>query len=235
MTPVAVVTGAAQGIGAAICRTLRSEGWKVIGVDLQPAPAGEWRRADCSDEGELERALEDVSRLDGLVNNAALQHAKPLLETSGGEWDRVFAVNARGPFLATKLTARRLAATGGAIVNVASVHALATSENVGPYAASKAALLGLTRAAALELADRVRVNAVVPGAIDTPALQRGFARRVDTDPATSLVSRTPLGRIGTPEDVALAVSFLLDPVRAAFITGEAVTVDGGVLARLASE
>lgn len=233
MTPVAVVTGAARGIGAATCTVLRAEGWEVIGID---ALAGDgWIQADCAVPEDLERALCDLPRVDGLVNNAALQHSKSLLETTVEEWDAMLAANLRASFVTTKLCADRLAAVSGAIVNVASVHAEATSENVAPYAASKAGLLGLTRAAAIELAPNVRVNAVVPGAIDTPALRDGFARRVDADPEGSLLARTPLGRIGAPDDIAQAIAFLLDGRRSRFVTGEALVVDGGVLARLASE
>lgn len=233
MTPVVVVTGAARGIGAATCELLRVEGWEVVGIDALPGDG--WIQADCAVPGDLERALADLPRIDGLVNNAALQHSKPLLQTTVSEWDAVLAANLRASFVTTKLCAGRLAAASGAIVNVASVHATATSENVSPYAASKAGLLGLTRAAAIELAPAVRVNAVVPGAVDTPALRDGFARRVDGDPEGSLVARTPLARIGAPEDIAQAVAFLLDGRRSGFVTGEALAVDGGVLARLASE
>lgn len=233
MTPVAVVTGAARGIGAATCEVLRGEGWEVVGLDVMAGD--DWIQADCAVPEDLQRALSDLPRVDGLVNNAALQHSKPLLETTVDEWDAVLAANLRASFVTTKLCAGRLAADSGAIVNVASVHATATSENVAPYAASKAGLLGLTRAAAIELAPDVRVNAVVPGAVDTPALRDGFARRIDGDPEGSLVGRTPLGRIGAPEDVAQAIAFLLDPRRSGFMTGEALVVDGGVQARLASE
>lgn len=233
MTPVAVVTGAARGIGAATCDALRAGGWEVVGIDARSGDG--WIQADCASPEELERVLGDLPRVDGLVNNAAVQHAAPLLETTIEQWDAVLATNLRASFVTTKLCARRLAAASGAIVNVASVHATATSENVAPYAASKAGLLGLTRAAAIELAPDVRVNAVVPGAVDTPALRDGFARRVDGDPEGSLVARTPVGRIGAPQDIAEAITFLLDGRRSSFITGEALVVDGGVLARLASE
>lgn len=233
MKRVAVVTGAARGIGAATCEALRVDGWEVVGIDA--LSGGDWIQADCGVAGDLERALSDLPRIDGLVNNAALQHSKPLLETTVAEWDAVLATNLRASFVTMKLCAERLSAGRGAVVNIASVHATATSENVSPYAASKAGLLGLTRAAAIELAPRVRVNAVVPGAVDTPALRDGFARRVDGDPEGSLIARTPLGRIGAPGDVAEAVVFLLDGRRSGFMTGEALVVDGGVLARLASE
>lgn len=235
MNRVAVVTGAARGIGAATRDLLRGEGWEVVGIDREPARDGSWVQADCAEPQQLAAVLGGIPRIDGLVNNAALQHGTPLRDTTAEQWDDVFAVNVRAAFLTTKLCAQRLAEAGGSIVNVASVHAVATSENVAPYAASKAALLGFTRAAALELADEVRVNAVVPGAVDTPALREGFARRVDEEPARSLIERTPLSRIAAASEIAQAILFLLDGERSGFITGESLTVDGGVLARLASE
>lgn len=235
MTRVAVVTGAAQGIGAATCDRLRRDGWEVLGLDARAATDGAWVHADCSDPEAVGAALASLPRVDALVNNAAVQHASALLDTTVEEWDHVLAVNLRGPFVMTQACAARLAETRGAIVNVASVHAYATSENVAPYAASKAGLLGFTRAAALELAPDVRVNAVVPGAVNTEALREGFARRADGDPETSLVERTPLRRIGDPDEIANAVAFLADGELSAFVTGQALTVDGGVLARLPSE
>lgn len=235
MSPVAVVTGAARGIGAATRDLLRDEGWDVIGIDRDSPTDEAWVQADCAQPEQLAAALEGIPRIDGLVNNAALQHGTSLLDTTIEQWDDVFAVNVRAAFVTTQLCAQRLADARGSIVNVASVHAVATSENVAPYAASKAGLLGFTRAAALELADAVRVNAVVPGAVDTPALREGFARRVDEEPEESLVARTPLARVASATEIAQAICFLLDNERSGFITGQSITVDGGVLARLASE
>lgn len=237
MTRVAVVTGAARGIGAATAALLREQGWEVVGIDRDPPPAGEdWRVADLADPAAVEAALADLERIDGLVNNAALQHATPLLETTPEQWDAVLAVNLRGPFVTTRACAQRLSAVGGAIVNVASVHGLATSANVAPYAASKGGLLAFTRAAAIELAELgVRVNAVAPGAIDTEALRDGFARQVTGDAERVLKERTPLHRFGAPREIAATIAFLLDGERSGFTTGQTLTVDGGVMARLSSE
>lgn len=237
MSRVAVVTGAARGIGAATASLLASRGWDVVGIDREAPPTPDaWRVADLSDVGQIESALADLDRIDGLVNNAALQHATPLLETTPEQWDAVMAVNLRGPFVTTQACARRLSETGGAIVNVASVHGLATSANVAPYAASKGGLLAFTRAAAIELAELgVRVNAVVPGAIDTEALRDGFARQVTGDAERVLNERTPLHRFGDPTEIAEAIAFLLGGEQSGFITGQTLTVDGGVMARLSSE
>lgn len=237
MTRVAVVTGAARGIGAATASRLAGEGWEVVGLDvLPPAPGDPWRQVDLADVTAIEDALSDVVRVDGLVNNAALQHETALLDTTPEQWDAVMAVNLRAPFVLTRACADRLRSTGGAVVNVASVHGLATSANVSPYAASKGGLLAFTRAAAVELAELgVRVNAVVPGAVDTAALREGFARQVTGDAERVLTERTPLHRFAAPDEIAQAIAFLLDPERAGFITGQALTVDGGVMARLSSE
>lgn len=237
MTRVAVVTGVARGIGAATAALLTEQGWEVVGIDReQPPTPGDWHVADLADPASLLAVLDGLERIDGLVNNAALQHATSLLETTVEQWDAVQAVNSRAPFVAIKACAERLAATGGAVVNIASVHGLATSANVAPYAASKGALLALTRAAAIELgALGVRVNAVAPGAVDTPALRDGFARQVTGDAERVLAERTPLGRFAEPREIAEAVAFLLDGKRSGFMTGETLTVDGGVMARLSSE
>lgn len=235
MSPVAVVTGAAQGIGDAVCEHLRSEGWEVVGLDIAPPADGAWIQADCADMASVQAATSRVPRIDALINNAAVQHGKPLMDTTVEEWDHVTAVNLRGPFVMTRVCATRLAEARGAVVNVASVHAFATSDNVAPYASAKAGLLGFTRAAAVELAPEIRVNAVVPGAIETEALREGFARRADSMPREALVARTPLRRVGAPQDVARAVAFLADGSQSSFMTGQSLTLDGGVLARLASE
>lgn len=191
---------------------------------------------DLSDGEAAEAAFRSLPDLDGLVNNAALQHDRPLVDTTVREWDAVMAVNLRAPFLAVSICAAGLARTGGAVVNITSVHAAATSAGVAPYAASKGALAAFTRAAAVELASLgVRVNAVAPGAVDTPALRDGFGRHVAADPEETLRQRTPLGRIGQPSEVAAAVGFLLDSNRSNFITGETLVVDGGAMARLSTE
>lgn len=234
MTRVAVVTGAAGGIGCAICDALELAGWQVVGVDQVAVMRDRAVQLDLADAAAVTSALTPLPRVDALVNNAAVQSFKPLLDTSTEEWDAVLAVNLRAPFVCLRALARQLMATRGAVVNVSSVHAIATSPSIGAYAASKGGLSAFTRAAALELAPHgVRVNAVLPGAVDTAALRGGFGRRPDAE--RSLINRTPLGRIGQPEEIAQAVTFLLDGRRSAFMTGQSLVVDGGVLAQLSSE
>jgi NAD(P)-dependent dehydrogenase (short-subunit alcohol dehydrogenase family) len=233
VTRVAVVTGAARGIGAATCARFGECGWDVVGLDLR---ASDWTSitVDVGDAGALADAVAGLEQVDALVNNAGVQLFKPLVETTVEEWDSVQARNLRSAFVAMESLRPQLAAGRGAVVNVASVHALATSQSVAAYAASKGGLVALTRAAALEfVAEGIRVNAVLPGAIDTDALREGFSRRENAEDA--LIARTPLGRIGTPQEVAEAILFLADASRSSFITGQTLVVDGGALAQLSTE
>ena len=177
-----------------------------------------------------------------MVNNAAVQVAKPLIETSVEEWDDVMASNLRSAFIFMKLAYPLLASKGGgAIVNVSSVHAIQTSANIAAYAASKGGLLALTRATAIEFAPaNIRVNAILPGAVDTPMLRAGLNRghvgqgdlrsRLD-----NLAQKTVNGRIGLPEEIASAIYFLADNQSSSFMTGQAMVVDGGATARLSTE
>jgi NAD(P)-dependent dehydrogenase (short-subunit alcohol dehydrogenase family) len=234
MTPVVVVTGAAGGIGAATCDLLESYGWEVIAVDRLPVDRPGALQVDIADADAVTAALSALPRVDGLVNNAALQLYKSLLETTAEEWDGVAAVNIRGAFVCLKAVHRQLTESHGSVVNVGSVHARATSTSISAYAATKGGLTAFTRAAALELARYgVRVNSVLPGAVDTPALRAGFSRSENAEGV--LIDRTPLARVGTPRDIAEAIAFLLDRERAAFVTGQDLVVDGGALARLGTE
>jgi NAD(P)-dependent dehydrogenase (short-subunit alcohol dehydrogenase family) len=234
MNRVAIVTGAAGGIGSATCDLLDTYGWTVFGVDRRPINRPGALQVDLADPAAITGALGRLDRVDALVNNAALQLYKPLLETSPEEWDDVAAVNIRGAFVCLKAVHRQLADARGAVVNVSSVHALATSSSISAYAATKGGLTAFTRAAAVELAgDGIRVNSVLPGAIDTPALRQGFASRSNAE--AELVARTPLGRLGQPRDVAELILFLLDAERSGFVTGQEFVVDGGALARLSTE
>ena len=245
MTRVAVITGAAGGIGRACVVAFMEAGWDVAAIDRLGRPGGApgqwWGRFDIAvrSGGQRLRAFfAEVGRVDALVNNAAVQLSKPLIETTDAEWATVFGTNAAAPFVAIREAVPYLQATGGSIVNVASVHALATSHGIAAYATSKGALVALTRAAAMELGPSgVRVNAVLPGAVDTPMLRIDAAARGggDRNRIAAIARRTPLGRIGRPEEIASAVVFLADNERSSFVTGQTLVVDGGVLARLASD
>ena len=234
MKPVVVVTGAAGGIGSATCDLLESYGWEVVAVDRLSVDRPGALMVDIADADAVTAALSALPRVDALVNNAALQLYKSLLDTTVEEWDAVAAVNIRGAFVCLKAVHRQLQETRGSVVNVGSVHASATSHSIAAYAATKGGLSAFTRAAAIEMAPLgIRVNAVLPGATDTPALREGFSREADAE--RTLVEQTPLKRIGDPRDVAQAIAFLIDQDRSSFITGQEFVVDGGALARLSTE
>jgi NAD(P)-dependent dehydrogenase (short-subunit alcohol dehydrogenase family) len=234
MTPVVIVTGAAGGIGSATCDLLEGYGWEVVPMDRRPLDRPGALQVDIADAEAVTEALSSLPRVDALVNNAAVQLYKSLLDTSVDEWDAIAAVNIRGAFVCLKAVHNQLAAARGSVVNVSSVHANATSHSIAAYAATKGGLTAFTRAAAIEMAPLgVRVNVVLPGAVDTPALRAGFSRRADAE--QTLVDQTPLGRLGDPRDVAQAIAFLIDRDRSDFITGQDFVVDGGALARLSTE
>lgn len=248
MKPVALVTGVGGGIGRATARVFTDDGWAVVGVDMRAVQVEAVQRfiqADISDEAASAAIFESVrekeGRLNALVNNAALQVCKPLVETTPDEWDLVMASNLRSVYLAVRHAYPLMKTHGGSIVNVSSVHAIATSANIAAYAASKGGLLALTRALAIELSDdAIRVNAVLPGAIDTPMLHSGLMRghlpdTEVTDLVRALGKRHVIGRIGQPEEVAQAILFLADRTRSSFVTGQALVVDGGATTRLSTE
>ncbi len=246
---MALITGAARGIGRATAAKFAANGWEVLGVDrlaVADLPDGvDFWHADISDRGAIAELFDplwqDRGSLDALVNNAGIVLTKSILETSESEWDRVHNTNLRAVFTASQLAYPLLEAAKGAIVNVGSVHALATSPDIGAYAASKGGVLALTRAMALEFGGGgVRVNAVLPGAVDTDMLRAGLSRGQQgegslEDKRRALGARTALGRIGTPEDIASAILFLADGQQSSYITGQSLVVDGGTLARLGTE
>jgi NAD(P)-dependent dehydrogenase (short-subunit alcohol dehydrogenase family) len=231
---VVVVTGAAGGIGTVTCDVLQDYGWDVVAMDRLAVDRPGALQVDLADAPAVACALGALPRVDALVNNAAIQLYKSLLDTTVEEWDAVAAVNIRAAFACLKALHPRLVESRGAVVNVSSVHAIATSHSIAAYAATKGGLVAFTRAAAIELAPLgVRVNAVLPGAVETPALRAGFSRCAGAE--ATLVERTPLQRVGQPCDIAEAIAFLLDGKRSGFITGQELVVDGGALARLSTE
>jgi glucose 1-dehydrogenase len=236
---VAVITGAAGGIGASTVGLFRGDGWYVVGIDQvgsQTPAADRVLLVDVADEQAIEgmiESLQDLGRIDALVNNAAISLRGPLIETTAVAWDQLMAVNLRAAFLTTRAAVPLMRDYGGAIVNVSSVHAVATTDDVAAYAAAKAGLIGLTRATALELAlHKIRVNAVLPGAVDTPMLRGGAD---PTDVVQRIAHHTPLGRVAEPNEIAEAILFLADGRRSSFITGQTLVVDGGALAKLSTE
>ena len=246
-----LITGASGGVGRAIVRVFAGQGWRVIGVDRipfgEPFPESSlFIQADISAPQDLEGIFSQTQlftdRLDALINNAAIQITKPLLETTIEDWDAVMNSNLRAVFLGAKLAFPLMqAAGGGAIVNVSSVHAIATSANIASYAASKGGMLALTRAMAIEFArENIRVNAILPGAVDTPMLHAGLTRGHVAggslpERLENLADKTVIGRIGKPEEIAKAIYFLADEGQSSFMTGQALVVDGGATARLSTE
>jgi len=244
--PVVLITGAAQGIGAACARAFSDAGWAIAAIDV---PGTDWTAsqhlaqgmlcltgdvANASDWGHwLDQTHARYGRVDALINNAGI--AGPIcdfLTYPDDAYDRVMAVNARGVFLGTKYTAARMVAygTAGAIVNVASNAGLAGSPRIIGYATSKHAVIGITKSAAKALATRnVRVNAICPAPTDT-AMVRTLEQSASPEQVrAALTAGTPMGRYGDPSEIAAAALFLCSAA-ASFITGAALPVDGGSVA-----
>ncbi|HEY0502116.1 MAG TPA: pteridine reductase [Lysobacter sp.] len=238
--PVALVTGAARRIGAAIVRTLHGAGFDVAihhrgSADDARALAADLERARPdstlllqADLAEFDRLPELVAqcvgrfgRLDALVNNASTFTPTPLGTATPAQWDALFASNARAPFFLSQAAAPHLRTAHGAIVNLTDLYAERPLRAHTVYSMAKAALLMMTRSLALELGPDVRVNAVAPGAILWPE------DRTDAAAQQAMLARTPLGRTGTPEEVAEAVRWLLQDAR--YCTGQVLHLDGGRL------
>lgn len=251
---VALVTGGGMGIGAAIALRLAGQGASVMVADVNLEAAqgvidrvralgarGEVLRADAGSPTDPDRAVAETVRSLGdlhlLVNNAGIFPFSSAADTPVDLWDRVLAINLRGPFLFARASARAMSARGhgGSIVNIASIDAFRASGNLAHYDASKAGLAMLTRSLALEWgAQGIRVNAVAPGGINTPGAQAGSAgilKSTGIDPEAlmrNFLQRIPLRRMGEPDDIARAVLFLAAPA-SEYITGSVIVVDGGYL------
>jgi NAD(P)-dependent dehydrogenase (short-subunit alcohol dehydrogenase family) len=250
MKKVVCITGVAGGIGTATAMLFTKAGWHIVGVDIKkelnlPSGVDRYIDTDISNPDAIRDIFNEISqregRLDALINNAAMQIIKPLVDTQLEEWDSLMAINVRSVFLSIKHAYPLLRQDKGSVVNVSSVHALATSCSMAAYAISKGAVLALTRSASLELAaDKVRVNTVLPGAVDTQMLRAGLNRGTATEVNVEqrikeLSKKHALGRLGKPEEIAQMILFLSDNQKSAFITGQSFIVDGGATARLSTE
>ena len=226
--PVAVVTGGARGIGLATARQLAADGFRVVIADLAPSEdtSLEFIRTDVSERASVEELFGAVGRVDALVNNAALNRRAPLLETDPADVERVWAVSLWGVFHCTQVAARMMVAQGegGAVVMVSSVHAERGFANSTAYNGAKAAVNHMARTWAGELAPhRIRINCVEPGWTDTPGERTFFTEEQIREQGSKL----PWGRLGTAEEVASAIGFLVSP-KASYITGSVLKVDGGI-------
>ncbi|WP_028266087.1 SDR family NAD(P)-dependent oxidoreductase [Arthrobacter sp. MA-N2] len=221
-----LVTGGASGIGAGTADLLSSEGWDVVRADV--APRDGVIELDISSHDTWLRVMDEIGPLDALVNCAGIRKRAELLDLTPEGWDETVRVNLTGTFFGIQTFAKSLIADNrqGAVVNIASVNAVAPVKGQPHYVASKGGVAMLTKAAALELAQhRIRVNAIAPGSIDTPMQQ---ARLDEPGRRESQLAHIPLGRLGRPADIAHGVSYLLSP-RADYITGVILPIDGGYL------
>lgn len=218
----ALVTGAGSGIGAAVARLFEAEGADVIAADI----TGTDVQLDVRDEQQVAAVARDV---DILVNVAGIGSTTTAPETSLEVWEDVFAVNARGTFLCCKhVIPTMVARGGGSIINIASVAAIVGLRNRAAYCASKGAVVSLTRALAVDhVNDGIRVNAVCPGTVDSPWVRRLVEETGES--LAELTARQPLGRLGTPEEIAEAVAYLASDA-AGFVTGTVFVIDGGLTA-----
>lgn len=233
MTPVAVITGAAQGIGRAVTAMLASRGYQTVAVDLRTVddPVALSVVADVSSPTDVAALAAQVrdrfGRADVLVNNAGVSLLQPAESTSVDQWRRVLDVNLTGPFLLSQEFGRDMLAAGaGSIVNIASIAGLQGIADRAAYNTSKHGLIGLTRTLAAEWGGRgVRVNAVCPGWVKTEMDEADQASGGYTD--EDITGQNPMGRFAAPNDIASAVAFLADPELSGFVNGVALPVDGG--------
>lgn len=249
---VALVTGAGSGIGRASAQLFGSEGAAVAVVDLREDAAQETAGKISADGGRavaigadvtdadaiaaaVTRTAGELGRLDVVYNNAGIGSTGSVADAAEDDWDRCVAINAKGTFLTSRASVPHLEASGGgAIVNQGSVAALVGVANFAAYCAAKGAVVALTRSMAIDLAPRgIRVNVICPGTVFTPLMEPMLTARGGGDMAKGLamtVAKYPIGRLGTPEEIARLALFLASD-DAAFITGSTFTADGGMTAQ----
>jgi NAD(P)-dependent dehydrogenase (short-subunit alcohol dehydrogenase family) len=238
-TPVALITGAAGGIGTALVSAFESAGWRVVSTDQRPVPRDGHLVLDigaCTDPAQpghqaAMAALRAATsgQLKALVANAAHQVVKPSEQLTAADWQQTLNVNLLSPFWLAMAFKAELAANGGSFLAISSIHERLTKPGFVAYATSKAALSGMVRAMAVELGGSVRCNAICPAAIATPMLVAGFEGR----PAglAALNAYHPVGRLGRPEEVAQAALYACSDA-AGFLNGSCIDLSGGIAGRL---
>ncbi len=249
---IAFITGAGRGIGRAVAQKMAEEGAAVV-IAERDAKAGEraarelsqsghralFVNTDITDEQQVQAAISQAAshfgQLHILVNNAGVNFYFNATQMSSADWDQAMAVDLKGAWMCAKYAIPRMVeASGGVIINIASVHSSMTTYNMFPYAVAKAGLVGMTRSLALDWArQNIRVLAVSPGWVGTELVEKHFERELDPQLARQRVNQTiPIGRIGTPRDIANLVAFLASD-EASYMTGTEIMIEGGITARYA--
>lgn len=236
---VALITGAAGGIGRALVATFEAQGWRVVSTDRvaldRPSHVvgslADLSRPDTAGGAALIAALRAETRgeLAAIVHNAAFQVVKPMAELSADDWQTTLNVNLMAPFWLTQAFLPELKAHHGSVLAISSIHERLTKPGFVAYATSKSALSGMVRAMAVDLGGQVRVNAICPAAIGTPMLKAGFDGQPEA--FARLQAHHPIGRIGTPEEVAELAAFVCSD-RSPFMTGACLDLSGGISGRL---
>ena len=247
---VIIITGVCGGIGYATAQLFQKNDWIIVGIDKYEnkeirTQLDELYIVDISNEKELLDIVniikEKYKRVDCIVNNAAHQICKPLHKSTSIEWDTIMNTNVKSCFLFAKYFRDLLQENKGTIVNISSVHAIHTSENISLYAASKGCLTTLTRAMALEYGKiGIRVNAILPGAVNTGMLRAGlmrdnFQKGTVEDKMKQLGKKQCIGRVGEPQEIAELILFLSDNKKSGYIVGQSIVIDGGATIKLSTE
>jgi NAD(P)-dependent dehydrogenase (short-subunit alcohol dehydrogenase family) len=239
---IALITGCNGGIGKSICKIFKLNDYEIIGLDINDITneyVDIFLKTDLSsDNFDVElynNIIKKYDHIDTIINVSAIQICKPMWEMEVSEWDKIYNCNVRSVFIITKCLLELLKKCQGNIINIGSVHSVATSDQILAYGSSKSAIVGLTRNLAIELAKfNIRVNCISPGAIDTPMLRSGLSRG-HTDGFDSFCQKQLLKKVGMPEDIANFCLYLADNNKSSFITGSNLILDGGATIRLSTE